>query len=110
MWPPRRLGVAPDAVRLDPDRERRPVGLPSHRCREALVGEQRRVDPAGQGAQVIQGLAQCVTEPGQYLNNLAMVCRGVLQQSQPNHERDELLLGAVMKVAARSAAVRCPGP
>jgi hypothetical protein len=52
--------VAPDAVGLDLDGQRSPAGLRSQGWPEALVGEQRRVDPAGQGPQVIE----CRVQPG----------------------------------------------
>src|SRR5689334_4521790 len=90
--------VAADPVRLDQDRKRGPAGLRPHGCSQPLFGQQRRVDPAGQGAQVIQCRVQAVPELAGELPDLGGVVRGVVQHGELDHERDELLLGAVVQV------------
>ena len=64
------------------DRKRGPAGLCLQGGAEPLVGQQRRVDTAGQGAQVIQGRAQPGPELAGQLPDLAGVVGGVLQQAE----------------------------
>ncbi len=91
-------GVAPDAVGLDQDWQRGLAGLRSQGWPEPLVGQQRGVDPAGQGPQVIERGVQPAAELAGDLPDFAGVFGGVFQQGELDGERDELLLGAVMKV------------
>ena len=90
--------VAPDSVRLDQDRKRGPAGLGRHRGRQSLVGQQRRVDTAGQGPQVVQGRVQPGPELAGHLPDLTGVIGGVVEQPELDVERDQLLLGAVVQV------------
>ena len=53
------LAVAFDAVTTDPDRHRRSPDLRFERSDQTLVGQQRRVDPAGELAEVLERVA-CV--------------------------------------------------
>ena len=66
---------------------------------QSLVGQQRRVDPAGQSAQVIERRVQPGAELACHLPDLGGVLGGVFQQGELDGERDELLLGAVVQVA-----------
>ena len=102
--------VAPDAVGLDLDGKRSLARLRVQGGAEPLVGQQRRVDPAGQGAQVIEGGVQPGPELAGDLPDLTGVVGGVLQQGELDVERDELLLGAVVQVPLDPLPLRRPGP
>ena len=64
-----------------------------------MVGEQRRVDPAGQGAQVIEGRAEPGPQLAGKLPDFGGIFGGVVEQGELDGERDQLLLGAVVQVA-----------
>ena len=77
---------------------RNPVGMRAQRGAQSLLGQQRRVDAAGERAQVLERGAQAVLELDRQVLDLA----GVLAESSSSlssiAERDELLLGAVVQV------------
>ena len=84
---------------LDLDGQRSPAGLCSQGRPQALVGQQRGIDPAGECPQVIDGRVQAGPQLAGDQPHLAGVLGGVLQQAELDRERDELLLGAVVQVA-----------
>ena len=65
---------------------------------QSLLGQQRRVDAAGERTQVLERGAQAVLELDRQVLDLAGVLGGVLQQPEQHAERDKLLLGAVVQV------------
>src|SRR4029077_6910318 len=54
--------VTPDAVRFEQHRDRNPVGVRAQRGAQSLLGQQRRVDAAGERTQVLERGAQAVLE------------------------------------------------
>jgi hypothetical protein len=52
--------VSADAVTLDVDRNHRPPGLRIERGNQPLIGEQRRIDPPGEVAKLLERAAQSV--------------------------------------------------
>jgi hypothetical protein len=90
--------VPPDAVGLDEDRQRRLAGLGLQRRRQSLVGQQRGVDPACQGAQVVERRMEPGAELARQLQDAVSVPSVVLQQAELDCQRDKLLLRAVVQV------------
>ncbi len=78
----------------------------SSAARETLVGEQRRVDPAREVAQVVERLGRVDLELRHQLERLRG-SRSIMPSDQAllDLERDELLLGAVVDVAFEPAAL-----
>ena len=65
---------------------------------QALVGQQRRVDAAGQIPQVVERSVQAVSHYWRELPDGGRVVGGFLQQPELDRERDELLLRPVVQV------------
>ena len=94
------LRVPGDAVRVHDHGERRLSTLRLERRGQPLVGEERRIDPAGQVSQVLERrlrILMDVAEQGHALARIAL--RDLLRESRFDGEGDELLLGAVVEVA-----------
>src|SRR5438132_121549 len=73
---------------------------------ETLVRQQRRVDAASQVAQRIQGLVGLTLQLLQHRSRLLRALIGErLDQAQPDLERHQLLLGAVVQVALQPPAL-----
>src|SRR5206468_735832 len=90
------LRQPPDAVGVDPNREWRLPGLRVQRGPEALVGEQRRIDPARQVAKVVEGGLRLLLDLTEHLLRLGRVALHELPgEARLDGERDELLLCAV---------------
>lgn len=98
-------GIPAHPVRLDGDRERRLLDLGLERGAQAEVGEQRRIDSAGQVPQFLNGLGCCGfglrEEAGCFLWCAVDHLAG---QAEGDPECDQLLLGAVVQVAFQAAA------
>ena len=94
------LPVAGDPFRLHGNGERRPAGLSLQGDGQALVGEERRVDPPGELPKILQGLLRLLLYLGQHLVRLRLVPpdQGV-GQSRLDGQCYELLLCAVVDVA-----------
>ncbi|MFN8233033.1 MAG: hypothetical protein U0V56_06065 [Actinomycetota bacterium] len=78
----------------------------SERRRQPAIGQQRRVDAAGQVAQVLEGRRRLVADLGE---QRASPFRIALDQSvgelQLDRERDQLLLRAVVDVALQASSL-----
>src|ERR1700760_3412029 len=97
----RRLGVLrvpPDAVRVDLNLQGGLARLGLQRRDQALVGQQRRGDAAGQNPQVVERGAYAVLHHGHEFRDGGRIVGGFLQQTEVNRERDELLLRPVVQV------------
>jgi hypothetical protein len=92
------LRVPAYAVRLDRDRQRRLAHLAAQRRGGALFGQQRRVDAAGQVAQVVQRRLQGFLEQRCDRPDPAGILGRFLQQAEPDGQRDELLLRPVVQI------------
>ena len=80
--------------------------LRRERGRQALVGEQRRVDAAREVAQVLERLLRLRLDLGEHLRGLRGFPLGQRAREPSLHgERDELLLRAVVDVALQPAAL-----
>jgi len=92
--------VPADAVGADLDGHRRLAGLGADGGGQALVGEQRRVDAAGQVAQGLQRAAGLGLELGDQGPFPVLVLAGQrLRLGQRAGDGEQLLLGAVVDVA-----------
>ena len=93
------LGASPDPVSMDVDRYHRLAGLGLQRRREPLVGQQRRIDPPGQVAQVLERVVGLGLDVGQHrlgLRGIAIHQR--LRQTLFHRQRHQLLLRTVVDV------------
>nr|WP_228431103.1 hypothetical protein [Baekduia soli] len=98
------LGQAPVDGDVGEHRHGRALGQRGHRRREATVGQDRRVDPAGQLAQLGQRAGEPLAQPVDHRRELRVVAHAPAQQAQLQRERHELLLGAVVQVALDAPA------
>jgi hypothetical protein len=64
----------------------------------ALLGQQRRIDTAGQVPEIVERGAEPVLEHGRDLPDRGGVLSGVFQQAELDLQGDELLLRAVVQV------------
>ena len=92
------LRVAADLIRLDLHRYRAPGRLRVQGHDQAAFGQQRRVDAAGQGAQVVQRRAELCLQVGDRLPEEVWVVGRFGQQAELDGQRDQLLLRAVVQV------------
>jgi hypothetical protein len=103
----RRLGVLaepPDGVGVHDHRQRRLAGLGAQRGGQAQVGQQRRVDAAGQVAQVFQRSGGVCFELAEDRPGLGRICGdGGLGQLEFDGQGDQVLLGAVVDIAFQPA-------
>ena len=104
------LGQATVDGRRQPNRHRRPASKALQRGAEASVGEDRRVDAAGDLPQVVDRRPQPARDLRDPRLQLAVGGEGGFQLSELHAEGDELLLDAVVQVTFDSAAsVVCRG-
>ena len=98
-------GGRSSGVGCDLDRERRAGGERGERGLEAAVGEHRRVDPAGELAQLGERFVELGARAGEHLGGaLGIGDRAVAGEPQAQPDRDQALLGAVVEVALEAAA------
>ena len=99
----RRLGVlaeAPDPLGFNRHRQRRLAGLGVERRGQAEVGQQRRVDPAGEVTQVFQRTGGVCFELAEDRPGLGRIrSDGSLGQPEFDGQGDQVLLGPVVDVA-----------
>src|SRR6478735_8362605 len=90
----------------DPDRQRRAVGERPKRRRQPALGEDRRVQPAGELAQLLHRQGELVPRAGdELLRSVGAAVELGLQHAQLDRKRDEALLRAVVEVALETAAL-----
>src|SRR6185437_11713900 len=99
-----------DLAGLDDDGYGAAGGLRAQRRDQALLGQQRRVDTAGQRAQVLQRRAELRLEVRDGRPDLVRVTGQLGEQAELDGQRDELLLGAVVQVPLDPAAFGVLGP
>ena len=94
------LGIARRALDHDVDRHGRLERGGAHRAGQPVRGERRREDPCGQRAQLVEDAVDVVGQP---LEQLACAGRAaghhVLGELEPDPQRDQPLLAAVVEVA-----------
>ena len=82
----------------------------TQRGRQPLVGEQPRVDAAGQLEQGVHRLGRCLLLGGEeHVGALRRTVRQRLGEPQVHGERDEVLLGTVVDVTLQTPALRVLG-
>ena len=82
------------------DRERGPADERLERRAEAAIGEHGRMDPACQLAELLQRMGELLARAREHLGRLVRVAAQLrLDQPKLHRQRDEALLGAVVKVA-----------
>ena len=94
------LRQALDAIGVHVDGHRRLASLRDERRCQALVGEQRRIDTAGEVAQIVERTACVHLQLGEHrLGSRGVAIDELLGETLAHLQRDELLLGAVVDVA-----------
>ena len=100
------LRVTADSVGLDPHRHRCLPRLRLHGGREALVGKERRVDPAREVPQGLERVAQPALEIAKQLQLLLRLPADEGgREPRLDGEGDELLLRAVVQVALQAPSL-----
>ena len=90
----------------DPDRQRRAVGERSERRRQPALGEDRRMQAAGELAQLLHRHVELPPRAGdELLGPVGVGAELVLEHAELDRERDETLLRAVVEVALEAAAL-----
>jgi hypothetical protein len=98
-------GGQPDARYVDLDRNRNPVGEGANGRRQTMLGENRRMQPRGQRAQVLEpaaGVFQCPAD--QFSRPLRCRVPALLGHLQADQRGDQALLSAVVQVPGDALA------
>ena len=97
-----RLGQPLGEVDPQVDRHRRPGGHRLERHREPAAGEQRRLQPVRQVAQLVDGRADLLPGVVDPSRDVRVGAQAALDQGELDRERDQPLLGAVVQVALQA--------